>query len=114
MSQKNSMTDAAYAVLGNNKKEIAFGALWQEVVKVLNIPEEEQKRKKVEFYQDLMLDQRFAALKGNMWDLRNRRTFNELHAKAALAEDVDDEEEDEELMEEEDESPDVPKGEEAY
>ena len=113
MSQKNSMTDAAFAVLSNRNKEIEFAGLWQEVVEMLGIPEEDRKRKKVEFYQDLMLDQRIASLKGNLWDLRNRRTFNELHAKAALAEEIEDEEE-EETIEEEDESPDVPKGEETY
>ena len=46
-----------------------------------------------------MMDNRFASLKGNKWDLRNRRTFAELHAKAALAEDAE-EDEDEETTEE--------------
>lgn len=113
MSRKASMTDAAYDVLCSAGTDMEFKQLWQETAVKLEIYEEDRK-KKAEFYSDLMMDNRFAPLKGNRWDLRNRRTFAELHAKAALAEDAEEDEEEEELEEESEETPEDQKGEEAY
>ena len=108
---KETITDAAYEVMSRRKKEIEFSRLWQEVVKMMKIPPEKVNRKKAVFYSDLMLDTRFAALSGNKWDLRNRRSFNEVHDSDLDLDDLDDEEI-EEL--EETEEPEPVKADEEY
>ena len=89
---KETMTDAAFGIMSRRKKEIEFSRLWQEVAKTMKIPQEKMSRKKAVFYSDLMLDTRFAALTGNKWDLRNRRSFNEVHDSDLDLDDLDDEE----------------------
>lgn len=91
MSVKETMTDTAFHYMSKKKKEIEFVKLWQEVAKILEIPEERLARKKAQFYSELMLDNRFASLKGNLWDLRSRRKFDEFHVNI----DIDDNDEDE-------------------
>lgn len=110
VTAKESMTDIAYHCMSKRKKEVEFARLWQEVSKTLKIPEEKLDRKKAQFYSELMLDSRFASLKGNKWDLRNRRKLEEVHSDAASLLDGDDEEE----REDEDESLDLPKGEDEF
>ena len=79
MTAKETMTDVAYEYLAKRKKEVEFVKLWQNVCKTLDIPEDRQRRKKSQFYSDLMLDSRFASLEGNKWDLRHRRKYDEVH-----------------------------------
>ncbi|MCH4013922.1 MAG: DNA-directed RNA polymerase subunit delta [Solobacterium sp.] len=79
MTAKETMTDVAYDYLAKRKKEVEFVKLWQNVCKTLDIPEDRQRRKKSQFYSDLMLDSRFASLEGNKWDLRHRRKYDEVH-----------------------------------
>ena len=79
MSVSKSMTDVAYQCLSKRRKEVEFLKLWADVSKEMNIPEERLKKKKSQFYSELMLDSRFASLEGNKWDLRNRRKFDEVH-----------------------------------
>lgn len=91
MSVSKSMTDVAYQCLSKRKKEIEFLKLWTDVSNQMNIPEEKLRKKKSQFYSELMLDSRFASLEGNKWDLRNRRKFDEVHVDTSdIA--VDDEE----------------------
>ena len=73
MSYNQTMTDVAYNCLARKKKEVDFIKLWGEVAKIMQIPEEKLRRKKSQFYSELMLDTRFASLENNKWDLRNRR-----------------------------------------
>ena len=68
-----------FQCLSKRKKEIDFLKLWADVSKQMNIPEEKLRKKKSQFYSELMLDSRFASLEGNKWDLRNRRKFDEVH-----------------------------------
>ncbi|NCB34030.1 MAG: DNA-directed RNA polymerase subunit delta [Erysipelotrichia bacterium] len=99
MAPKETMTDAAYNLMAKRKKEIEFARLWQEVAKTIEIPPEKLARKKAQFYSELMLDTRFASLKGNKWDLRSRRKFDEFHKEVEVSDiddDVDEIEEDEE------------------
>lgn len=91
MSGKESMTDVAYNWMSKRKKEVDFLKLWNTVSEQMQIPEEKQKRKKSQFYSDLMLDNRFASLGGNKWDLRNRRKFDEVHVDTSDIELEDDE-----------------------
>lgn len=73
------MTDVAFQCLSKRKKEVEFLKLWTDVSKQMQIPEEKMRKKKSQFYSELMLDSRFASLEGNKWDLRNRRKFEEVH-----------------------------------
>lgn len=107
---KATMTDVAYSILSDAGCEMSFSEIWKSVAELLNIPEEKRSRKKASLYSELMLDSRFASLKGNVWDLRSRRKFEEVHAVT----DVDDEDEDEvEDVGDEDEL-DLPRGEDQY
>ena len=91
MAYSQSMTDVAFSILGKRKKEVEFAKLWTEVAKQMKVPEEKQRKKKSQFYSELMLDSRFAALEGNKWDLRNRRKFEEVHIDTS---DIEEDEED--------------------
>lgn len=111
MTYTQTMTDVAYDCLSERKREIEFVKLWADVAKTMKIPEDRLKRKKAQFYSELMLDSRFASLEKNKWDLRNRRKFNELHSAAEEIESDEDEEDDEQL----DRSGlDIPTGDDAY
>lgn len=111
MTYTQTMTDVAYDCLFERKREIEFVKLWADVAKTMKIPEDRLKRKKAQFYSELMLDSRFASLENNKWDLRNRRKFNELHSAAEEIESDEDEEDDEQL----DRSGlDIPTGDDAY
>ena len=74
------------------------------------IPEEKLKRKKSQFYSELMLDNRFASLNNNKWDLRNRRKYDEVHVDTSDIE-IDDEDSDELI---DDSGLDIPSGDDAY
>lgn len=110
MSTKVTMTDAAYNCMLKRKKEVEFPKLWADVAKAMKIPEEKMARKKRQFYAELMEDHRFASLKGNKWDLRSRRSYNEVSSDTASVMDEDDEGED---FEDRD-ALDLPKGEDVY
>ena len=110
MSYNQTMTDVAYNCLSKRKKEIDFAKLWAEVSKTMKIPEEKQKRKKSQFYSELMLDNRFASLNNNKWDLRNRRKYDEVHVDTSDIE-IDDEDSDELI---DDSGLDIPSGDDAY
>lgn len=93
MSNRETMTDIAYNWMLKRKKEVEFLKLWETVSKTMEIPTEKQRKKKSQFYSELMLDNRFASLEGNKWDLRNRRKFEEVHIDTSDIELDDDEEE---------------------
>ena len=104
------MTDVAYNYLARKKKESDFIKLWNEVARIMEIPEEKKKRKKSQFYSELMMDSRFASLDNNKWDLRNRRKFDEVHIDTS--EISLEEEELEELLD--NSGLDLPSGDDAY
>ena len=94
MTYNQTMTDVAFNVLSKRKKEVEFIKLWTDVSKAMKIPEEKLKRKKSQFYSELMLDNRFASLENNKWDLRNRRKFDEVYINTSDIEIEDDDAED--------------------
>ena len=101
MSAK-SMTDVAYEYLSKRKKSVEFLKLWNEINLVMSFPENKVASKKAQFYSELMLDNRFASLEDNKWDLRNRHKFDEVFIDTdAIIIDSDDDEEELELDEEE-------------
>lgn len=111
MSNNNqTMTDIAYTCLSKRKREVDFTKLWNEVAKQLKIPEERMKKKKSQFYSELMLDSRFASFDNNKWDLRDRRKFDEVHVSTSDIE-IEDEVNDEIV---DDSGLDIPSGDDAY
>ena len=111
MTYTQTMTDIAYDCLSKRKREVEFVKLWTEVAKSMKIPEDRLKRKKAQFYSELMLDSRFASLENNKWDLRNRRKFEEVHVNTEEIE-IDEDEEDEEQLDRS--GLDIPTGDDAY
>ncbi len=111
MTYNQTMTDVAYENLAKRKKEVDFLKLWTEVAKTMNIPEAKMKRKKSQFYSELMLDNRFASLENNKWDLRNRRKFDEVHVKTEDIE-LDDDDDVEETLDKS--GLDLPTGDDAF
>ncbi|WP_454995450.1 DNA-directed RNA polymerase subunit delta [Bulleidia extructa] len=93
MSVNKTMTDVAYDFLSRHKKQVEFLKLWDEVIKQFSIPEDKKRRKKSQFYSELLLDTRFASFENNRWDLRNRHRFDETHVDTQdIAFDDDDDE----------------------
>ena len=98
MASAKSMADIAYDILSKKKRSVHFGRLWEEVAKIYGASNDHIGR----FYSDLTLDSRFVSLKGNKWDLAERRKFNESHIDISKFELGDDEPEGEIENEEED------------
>ena len=112
MSNHLTMTDVAVNCLLKRKREVEFKKLWTEVAKTMKIPEEKMLQKKSQFYSELMLDNRFASLENNKWDLRNRRKFEEVHIDTS---DIEIEEDEDDMIDPVDDSGlDIPSGEDAY
>lgn len=77
---EKSMLDLAYDYLDKNAKEpVSFADLWNYVKDTLNLTEDEAGNKISSFYTNLTLDGRFVLLGDNLWDLRNRHTFEKVH-----------------------------------
>lgn len=87
-----STTDVAFELLSKKKKEVSFAKLWDEVSQTMGFTAAQAMNKIANFYSDMMLDNRFVSLEGNMWDLRQRRKFDEVHIEldAIVLEDDDD------------------------
>ena len=83
-----SMTDVAYDIMSKKKRAVQFSKLWAEVSKETGASNDVI----ADFYSDLTLDNRFASLKENKWDLTERRKFAESHVdlkKIEIDEDED-------------------------
>lgn len=97
-----SMIDVAYALMSKKKKSVSFSKLWDEVSQIMGYTESVAERKIASFYTALMLDNRFASLGKNVWDLRTRHTYNETHfdtSTLVIDDESDDSDEAEELAE---------------
>lgn len=70
-----SMTDVAFDIMSKKKRAIQFSKLWADVSKATGAGND----RVAQFYSDLTLDARFAALKDNKWDLKSRRKYSESH-----------------------------------
>ena len=73
-----SNLDVAYEIV-KNVESISFNDLWNQVEEVQNYTEEEKATKVGKFYTNLILDGRFVNLGDNVWDLRERNTFDKVH-----------------------------------
>ena len=109
MSNK-SMVDIAYDYAKQFKDPVPFKDLWAEVVKELELSEEEAQNKIGIFYTNLSLDCRFHSAGDNTWMLRSRMSFDDATADLFFVKDdvndSDDEDEDEDEEEEHDEDED--------
>ena len=87
------MTDVAFELLSKKKKEITFVRLWDEVSQSMGYTVTQAENKIATFYTELMLDKRFVSLPENMWDLRQRHKYEEVHIEldAIVLEDDEDE-----------------------
>ncbi|MGN1296044.1 MAG: DNA-directed RNA polymerase subunit delta [Bacilli bacterium] len=98
-----SNLDVAYEIV-KNVDSISFKDLWNQVAEAQNFSEEEKATKVGKFYTNLILDGRFVNLGDNVWDLRERNTFDKVHID--MSECYSEEEEDldpEDLAEEKEE-----------
>lgn len=71
------MIDHAIAIL-TEQKAMTFANLWAKVKEELEITPEEEADRIGHFYTDLSLSGQTILLPGNVWDLRQRHTFDEL------------------------------------
>lgn len=67
---KMSMVEIANLVLLEQKKNMAFLDLFEEVVLLKNFTDQQKDRNLSQFYTDLNLDGRFIALGSNIWGLK--------------------------------------------
>ena len=95
-----SMIEAAYDIMSNKKRAVAFAKLWEDVAKQTGANNDAV----AQFYSDLTLDGRFVQLKDNKWDLKSHRKFSETHIDLSEIE-LDDEEENEDGYVEDDDMP---------
>lgn len=76
---KQAMVEVAYDLLSKKQGPQKFIRFWNEVSDVLSMSEEEREFNISKFYTKLTLDERFVLLEDNMWDLRERQTFEKVH-----------------------------------
>ncbi len=109
MVQKKSMTDVAYKLLQDKKEKLSFEQLWSGITKELAFTEDQARARIASFYTQLIIDGRFVTLGENVWDLRERCTFDKVHIDMndVYVEDddeeieIDDEVEEDEVVEDE-------------
>ena len=77
--KEGSMLDVALKVLIEAQKPVSFTDLWEKVKEELEITPEEEPSRIGHFYTDLSLNGRFVVLTGNIWDLRERHTYDKVH-----------------------------------
>ena len=76
---KQAMVEVAYELLSKKQGPQKFNKFWNEVADVLSMDEEERGQNISNFYTKLTLDERFVLLEDNMWDLRERQSFEKVH-----------------------------------
>ncbi len=74
-----SLIDLAFDYISESKEGVSFSEIWNYVKNEAVLDEDAVKQKMSQFYTNLMLDGRFVNLGDNIWDLRNRHTFDKVH-----------------------------------
>ena len=77
--KNESMVDVAYSILKNGPLSMKFKDLYDEVLKLKEMSEEDGRKAISQFYTNLTLDGRFVDLKDNEWGLRERETYDKVH-----------------------------------
>lgn len=112
---EKSLIELAFECVSASKDPIPFSKIWEYVKKESGMSDEEALKKAGQFYTNILLDGRMVNLGDNMWDLRERHTYDTVHIPMGdvysdvEASDDDSEEEEEEkeyneAFEEKDES----------
>ena len=100
---QRSMVEVAYELLSKKQGPQKFNKFWIEVSDVLSLNGEERERLISSFYTKLTLDERFVLLEDNMWDLRERQSFDKVHIDMNdIYSEIEDEEKEMEIEKEED------------
>ncbi len=102
-----SMTDVAFELMTKKKSSQDFDRLWKEVREIKGFTNEESVELKSLFYTNITLDGRFITLGENVWDLRSRHKFEDVHIDMneiyADVEEVDEDDDSEDSFFEDDE-----------
>ena len=77
--KEGSMLESAQRALAAEGKEMKFSDLWRKVKDDLEISPEEEGQRIGRFYTDLSLAGNFVVLGENVWDLRERHTYDKVH-----------------------------------
>lgn len=93
-----SNKDITFYLLEGSKKSINTADLFNEIIKLLELPKSTFDKKIGDYYIALATDKRFILLEDGTWDLKSRHTSD----KVIKIIDVDDEEEEEEESQKED------------
>ena len=88
-----SNKDITFNLLENSKKTINTADLFNEILKLLELPSSEFDKKIGDYYTALATDKRFILLEDGTWDLRSRHTSDKVKIISEEDEDDDDEEE---------------------
>ena len=100
MSTRRTLTDIAFDVINERKEEMTFADIWKDVV----VRSGDSNADISQLYSDMMLDSRFVNLKGNIWDLKQNRKFEESFVDLGALEIDDDDDEIEEIEDEDEDS----------
>ena len=100
---QRAMVEVAYELLSKKQGPQKFNKFWIEVCDVLSMTSEERERFISNFYTKLTLDERFVLLEDNMWDLRERQSFDKVHIDMNdIYSEIEDEEKEREIEQQED------------
>jgi DNA-directed RNA polymerase delta subunit len=100
---QRAMVEVAYELLSKKQGPQKFNRFWYEVCDVLSLTGEDRERMISSFYTKLTLDERFVLLEDNMWDLRERQSFDKVHIDMNdIYSEIEDEEKEMEIEKEED------------
>lgn len=77
--KKQSMIDAAYAILEASEGSLTFKELWTKVKAELEMGPDEEANRIGHFYTDISLDGRFVEGKDNTWNIRSRTKYEDVH-----------------------------------
>jgi len=74
-----SLLNIAYRIIEKSSDPMEFAKLWDAICTEADLSKEVADKKVARFYTNLSLDGRFANLGNNMWDLRSRHAFAQVH-----------------------------------
>lgn len=88
--KNESMIETAFELLTASETSMRFADLWAAVKEALLIGPDEEPERIGRFYTDLSLDGRFVAETNNVWGLRSRTKYEDVHIDMSDAyDDVD-------------------------
>lgn len=98
-----AMVEVAYELLSKKQGPQKFNKFWNEVSDLLTMDDQEREQGISLFYTKLTLDERFVLLEDNMWDLRERQSFDKVHIDMNdIYSEIEDEEKEMEIEKQED------------